>query len=145
MDLPHKTNRCTARMKLSLCFPDSYYSNVSVTIPDDDYNFHLVVVRGRQVSIQGEPSYVEMVDLCQDAEGRRIVFKMSILDASILSTEYPFIKTGLIGQYHLNANGFLKFIKEGPEGNEASSFLKDSASHEFMRSRYIEILDRNEL
>lgn len=132
-------------MKLGLCFPDSYYSNDSVSIPDDDYNFHLVVVRGRQVSIQGQPNYVEMVDLCEDAEGRRVVFKMSILDASILSTDYPIIKTGLIGQYHLNANGFLKFIKEGPEGSEASSFLRDSSSHEFMRNRYIEILGTNEI
>ena len=129
-------------MKLGLCVPDSYYSNEWVSIADDDYNFHLVVVRGRQISIQGQANYVEMVDLCEDSHGRRVVFKMSVLDASILSTDYPSIRTGLLGQYHLNANGFLKFIKEGPT-EHAYSFLKDPSSHEFMRNRYIEILDKN--
>jgi hypothetical protein len=128
-------------MRIALRNPDSYYSNESIVIPDDDYNFHLVLLKGRQISIQGQTNYVEMIDMCQDKHGRRVIFKMSVLDASILDTDHPSIRTGLVGQFHLNSNGFLKFIKQGPEGPDASDFLKESSSHEFMRNRYTEVLE----
>ena len=114
---------------------DSYTFNAYVDLPEDDYVFHMIVVRGRVVSREREKHYVEIIDACRDESNRQLVFKMSVANASLLEQLYPHIKMGLIGQFNLSSDGFLTFVREAPK-DDCRKFLLDDASHDFMRSRY---------
>jgi len=110
-------------------------------LPTDDYVFHMVLKRGSIISKPKSPLYVHVHDLATDSEGLSHVFRMSVMDASILSTTYPqFVDTGLLGSYRLSATtGLLRLHKiyDGPFTQDSiEAYLLDRCSFEFVRDRY---------
>jgi hypothetical protein len=113
-------------------------------LPFDDYVFHLVIKKGPTVSKIGCPVFTEVYDLAEATQDhQRHVFKMSILDASTLSEQWPlFETTGLVGSFKFqSSSGLLKAIKifEDTDISRIWSFLLDASSHVFVRSRYEQI------
>jgi hypothetical protein len=108
----------------------------------DDYVLRAVLRRGPIVSTPDGPQYVRVHDLSEDAEGRHPIFRMSVLEASMLVDKYPeFEERGLAGTFKMAApNGLLKLMAPfDHKGDQEAlkAFLTDPASAEFLRSRYV--------
>jgi len=112
-----------------------------IALTMDDYVLRAVLRRGPIVSTPDGPQYVRVHDLSEDASGMHPIFRMSVLEASLLSDKHPeFEDRGLVGTFKLTApQGLLKLIAAfDHKGDQAAlkAFLTDQASAEFMRSRY---------
>ena len=119
-------------LRIGLC-------NSFIQVPIDDYIFHAVMRRGPVVSKPGRPMYIEVMDFSESPVTHSVVlFRMSLLDASIVSEAYPdFDTTGIPAIWQLQTNGTLKFNSYMPKTYESvQSFLLDAQSNAFLRERY---------
>ena len=105
---------------------------------NDDYIFNMILKRGHIVSKKNE-IYVEVIDIAELDE-YNLVFKMTVLEASVLSEKYPaFESQGLLAQWKLDsANNLIKLYKifENNSFELTRAFLLDSASNVIVRERY---------
>jgi len=114
-------------------------------LPLDDYAFHMLLTLGRVVSKPSGPLYVEATDGSATDTSECLVFRMSLIDATTVASQWPeFSTTGLVGQWRLSSTtGLLKLVKafEKRHDSEAvKAFLKDAQSSDFMRQRYTALL-----
>jgi hypothetical protein len=103
----------------------------------DDYTFHMVVRRGPIISAPGKPMYVEVYD----ANG--LVFRMNVLDASVVTSEHAQFSSGLLGQWRYSGTtDRLKLVKarEFQDKDSVVKFLCDASSHESVRILYSQSL-----
>jgi hypothetical protein len=112
-----------------------------IALSMDDYVLRAVLRRGPIVSTPDGPQYVRVHDLSEDASGLHPVFRMSVLEASILSEKHPeFEDGGLVGTFKMAApQGLLKLVATFDHRGDQDAlraFLTDPASAEFLRSRY---------
>ena len=115
----------------------------SESIEAQDYIIRMIAKRGRVVSKKRE-LYCEIVDLCYDENEITRIFRMNLVDSSILDIQSPEFTSpknaeGLIGSWKLQANGLLKFLEpyDGPCSTESiCDYLLNEASHPIVRSRY---------
>jgi hypothetical protein len=115
----------------------------SEKIEAQDYIFRMIAKRGRVVSKKREQVYCEIIDLCYDENQESRIFKMSLVDASILDQRPEFNSKkpaeGLLGTWKLLSNGNLKFIDyyDGLLSSEAiCEYLLSDVSHSYIRARY---------
>lgn len=93
----------------------------------DEYIFHAVLKKGRIVSKPTE-LYAEAIDF----SSKNYVFRMTLLESSIVSENWPnFDTVGLVGEWKLMTNGLLKLVKCFESTNEKliMEFLKSSKSN----------------
>jgi hypothetical protein len=116
----------------------------SEKIEAQDYIFRMIGKRGRVVSLKREQVYCEIIDLCYDENNESRIFKMSLVDASILDQQRPEftskkVAEGLLGTWKLLANGTIKFVEhyDGTLSTEAiTDYLLSDVSHAFVRAKY---------
>ena len=109
-----------------------------LSLPFDDYTFNMIVKRGPAVSGPNKPMYVEAVD----ANG--LVFKMNVLDASVVENDHAQFATGLLGQWRYSGtHDRLRLVKAQEVSDKATlvKFLNDKTSHESVRQRYAHVAD----
>lgn len=111
----------------------------------DDYVLRAVLRRGPVVSTPEGPQYVRVHDLSEDSLGLHPIFKMSVLEASMLSEKHPeFEGSGLVGIFKLTApSGLVKLVNAfDHKGDQATlrTFLTDASSAEFLRRRYADAM-----
>lgn len=112
------------------------YSSITspIEVPIDEYIFHGVLKKGRIVSGPTE-LYAEAIDFSKAC----FVFRMSLLESSIISESWPEFDTkGILGQWRLMTNGFLKLVQISDlrDPKEIKLFLKDSHSNILFSQHY---------
>jgi hypothetical protein len=113
------------------------YSNANqanIELPVEDYTFNAVLKKGRTVS-SSKSLYVEAIDFGT----QKFVFKMTLMDASIVSDSWPeFEADGLVGQWRLQSSGLLKLVQGHTSKNAKTvkEFLLDQSSHNIFRQYY---------
>ena len=119
---------------------NSVQQNKTISIPLDDYSFHMIIKKGKLVSKPFDIVYVQAIDVVSNVFEEHKVFRMSLVDSSYLEQEYPaFSDKGLVGQWKLVANTKqLKFIRplQDVSYDSVKRFLLDLSSHSFVRNRY---------
>lgn len=111
------------------------------TVPLDDYILHMVLQRGRVISVPKKPLYVEVIDM---SDVRPLKFKMSLVDASFISDMHPDFDTkGLVATWRLHGtSGLLKMIKafDSTCPIKIKEFLLDPQSASFVLDKYKKVL-----
>jgi len=103
---------------------------------EDDFTANMIIKCGACVSSYKSPeAYVEVIDL-----GSNKKYKMSILEASVLSDVYPsFTDKGLIGTWSYNSlDQKIKLVKQEvcQDKTQLVEFLTSSSNYQETRKHY---------